>query len=162
GGARDLPARQRTLRDTIAWSYEHLPEEEQKLFRRLTVFVGGCTLEAAAAVGEGDGDLEIEVLDGIASLADKSLLRQDDPDGEPRLRMLETILEYGLERLVERGESDRARQQHAAHFLALAEQAEPGLWSAGQAVWLERLETEHDNLRAALDWYQTDPDGAEA
>jgi predicted ATPase/class 3 adenylate cyclase len=162
GGARDLPARQQTLRDTIAWSYELLTGEEQTLFRRLSVFAGGCTLEAAAAVGDGHGDLRMAVLDGIASLVDKSLLRHDDRDGEPRFRMLETIRAYGLERLKESDESEQTRQQHAAHFLALGEQAEPELWGAEQAVWLERLETEHDNLRAALYWYETDPDGAEA
>jgi tetratricopeptide (TPR) repeat protein len=102
------------------------------------------------------------VLDGIASLLDKSLLRRETTAaGEPRLGMLETIREYGLERLADSGESDRARRQHAAYFLALAEQAEPELWGAEQTECLDRLETEHDNLRAALDWYQADPGGAE-
>ena len=103
GGARDLPERQRTLRDTIAWSYDLLDESERRLFRRLAVFVGGCTVEAAEAIGSVDGEPGADVFDGIASLVDKSLLRQHDgPDGEPRFTMLETIREFGLEQLASR------------------------------------------------------------
>ena len=117
GGARDLPERQRTLRDTIAWSYDLLDEPERRLFRRLAVFVGGCTLEAAEAVCNADGDLGIDVFDGIASLVDKSLLRQEDgPDGEPRFTMLETIREYGLEQLQASGEEAAIRRRHLAWF----------------------------------------------
>src|SRR5205814_5043250 len=97
GGARDLPARQQTLRNAISWSYELLTEEERRLFRRLSVFVGGCTLEEAEAVCNGAGDLGVEALDGPAVLVDQSLLRQQEVNGEPRFWMLETIREFGLE-----------------------------------------------------------------
>ena len=123
-GPRDLPSRQHTLRATITWSYDLLTEAEQDTFRRLAVFVGGCTLPAAAAVcgdREGDGS---EPLDVIASLVDKSLLRQtEDPDGEPRFGMLETVREYALERLAESGELAVIRRRHAAYFGAFAEEA---------------------------------------
>jgi predicted ATPase/DNA-binding SARP family transcriptional activator len=185
GGARDLPARQQTLRATIAWSYDLLDEAEQTLFRRLAVFVGSCTIEAAEAVA-GDGGWEMAVgddtpapapspnsrlpppavLDGLASLVDNSLLRQVDlEEGEPRFAMLETIREYGLERLEASGEAPALRRRHAEHYLALAEDAEPKLRGAEQAEWLARLEQEHDNLRAALAWSQAalqGSDGAEA
>ncbi len=153
GGAQDLPLRQQTLRGTIAWSYDILEEAEQRLFRRLAVFVGGCTLEAAEAVCNTHGDLEIDVLDAVARLVDKSLLRQEaQADGEPRLLMLETIREYALERLAESGEAEAMQRQHAAFFLAMAEEAEPKLRSAEQSTWRSRLEVEYDNLRAALRW----------
>jgi predicted ATPase/class 3 adenylate cyclase len=148
GGARDLPARQQTLRDTIAWSYDLLGEEEQALVRQLGVFVGGFTLEAAEAVCAGESDL----LDGLASLVDKSLLLQAEQQGEPRFRMLETIREYALEVLLTSGEATEIQRRHAAHFLALAEAAEPELHKTQQATWLNRLEWEHDNLRAAVRW----------
>ena len=122
GGARDLPARQQTLRRTIEWSYELLDPAERKLFGRLSVFVRGCTLEAAEAVGNPRGDLGAEVLDTLSSLVDKSLLEQsEDPSGEPRFTMLETIREYGLERLAVSGEEKSVRRAHAAYFLVLAE-----------------------------------------
>ena len=154
GGPRDLPARQQTLRQAIAWSYDLLPSAEQALFRRLAVFVGGCSLEAAEAViGVDEASAGLGIVDGIASLVDKSLLRRDDgPDGEPRFRMLETIRDYALERLVETGESDRFHRHHADHCVMLAEQAEPGLIGPHQAAWLDRLEADHDNMRAALSW----------
>ena len=154
-GARDVPARQQTLRNTMAWSYNLLDDEEKLLFRRLCVFVGGCTLEAAEAVctSPGNDDGAVSVLEGLASLIDKSLLQQMEQEGgEPRLMMLETIREYGLECLTASGEMEATRQAHAAYFLALTEEAEPTLFGAQQAVWLERLEREHDNLRAALWW----------
>ncbi len=151
GGARDRSPRQQTLRGAIDWSYGLLEPGEKVLFRRLAVFVNGCTLEAAEAVCDGEGDLPIDILDGIESLTGKSLLHQSVTDGdEPRFMMLETLREYALERLVESGEVLAAREAHARFFLALAEQAEPELKGPGQAAWLQRLDSEHDNLRAAI------------
>ena len=153
GGARDLPSRQQTLRGTIAWSYDLLEEDEKRLFRRLAIFVGGCTLEAAEAICNAHGDLEEDVLDAVARLVDKSLLRQGaEIDGEPRLLMLETIREYALERLTASGEAEAMRQRHAIFFLRLSEEAYPKMRIAEHSTWLERLEAEHDNLRAALRW----------
>jgi predicted ATPase/class 3 adenylate cyclase len=156
GGARDLPARQQTLRSAIAWSYDLLTEAERMLFRRLSVFVGGCTLEAAEAVCD-EGDLQLPVLDGVTSLVDQSVLKQVEAEaagggGEPRFVMLETIREFGLEQLEASEEADAIRRQHARYFLRLAEEEEPGgnrspLWHQ----WLDRMEAEQDNLRAALD-----------
>ena len=150
GGPRDAPARQRTLRDEISWSYDLLSADEQGLFRRLSAFTDGSTLAAAEALANRDGDLD--VFAGLGSLVDSSLLRQDEHDGEPRFAMLETIREYGLERLADSGEEPAVRQSLAAYFLALAQAAEPELTSPTQLAWLERLETEHSNLRAALGW----------
>jgi len=155
-GARDLPARQRTMRDAIAWSHDLLDTDEQRLFQRLAVFAGGWTLEAAEAVCNRDGGLPLDMLDGLASLIDKSMVRQeahgDGGDGESRFRMLETVREYGLERLALAGDEDDARASHAAYYLALVERAEPELTGAEQPRWMERLEGEHDNVRAALRW----------
>jgi len=157
-GARDVPVRQQTLRNTIEWSYHLLDAAEQRLFRRLSVFVGGCQLSAVEAVCSalGDGDGAVPVLDVVASLIDKSLLQQVEQVGEegkePRLRLLETIREYGLECLAASGEMEVTRQAHAAYYLWLAEEGEPELLGPQQAVWLQRLEGEHDNLRAALRW----------
>jgi predicted ATPase/DNA-binding SARP family transcriptional activator len=160
GGARDLPARHQTLRAAIGWSHDLLGEGERRLLRRLAVFAGGCTIETAEAVcGAGSGslagsgqELEIEVIDGLASLLDKSLLvRREGADGEePRYTMLETIQEYARERLEESGEADTIRGRHAQCFLVFAEQAEQGTKGEKQAQWLQRLEDEHDNLRTAL------------
>ena len=153
GGARDLPSRQQTLRGTIAWSYDLLDRAEKRLFRRLSVFVGGCTLEAAEAVSNANQDLGIDVLHGVTSLVDKSLLRQEtQADGDPRLLMLETIREYALERLAASGEAETFRRRHATFFLRLSEEAEPKIRSAERSTWRKRLEVEHDNLRAALRW----------
>ena len=153
GGARDVPARQRTLRDTIEWSYGLLSASEQRLFVRLSVFLGGRTIEAAEVVCDPVAELDAAVFDAVASLVEKSLLRQDDgPAGEPRFFMLETIREYALERLERSGEGERLRQRHAQYFVALAEEAEPEILGADQIVWLERLEAERDNFRAALGW----------
>jgi predicted ATPase/class 3 adenylate cyclase/Tfp pilus assembly protein PilF len=168
GGARDLPVRQQTLRSTIDWSYNLLVESEQTVFRRLAVFVGGCTLDAAEAICElriENDELrkvspesailnaQFSFLDLISSLVDKSLLRQADGlDGEPYFAMLETIREYALERLAERGEMASIRRQHALVFLDLAERAAPELTGAAQGTWLARLEQEHENLRAAMEW----------
>jgi predicted ATPase len=156
GGARDLPARQQTLRAMIDWSYDLLEAGERALFARLAIFVGGCTLEAAEAVCDLDGDLE--VLAGLDGLVGKNLLQprelqpRDGPDNDPRVLLLETIREYALERLVERVEADAVAQRHADYYLSLAEQAEPELLGARQGAWYERLEADLNNLRAALAW----------
>ena len=153
GGAQDLPLRQQTLRGTIAWSYDLLGQDEKALFRRLAVFVGGCTLEAAEAVCIAQGDLLIDMLEAVAALVDKSLLRQEtQADGQPRLLMLETIREYALERLAASGEAEAVRRQHAIFFLRFSEEAEPKIRGAEHFLWRTRLEVEHDNLRAALRW----------
>jgi predicted ATPase/class 3 adenylate cyclase len=150
GGARDLPARQQTIRNTIDWSYELLDEAEKTLFARLGVFVGGWTLEAAEAVCNVDDGLPMEVEDGVAALLDKSLVRQEQGlDGEPRFTMLETIREYALERLAVSGEESAMRRRHANYFMALAQAAEPHMRQPGQMV---RLRNDHDNLSAALGW----------
>jgi predicted ATPase/serine/threonine protein kinase len=154
GGARDLPERQQTLRGAMDWSYELLTGVEQKLFRRLAVFVGGFTLEAAEAVANAGADLDLDVFDGVASLVDKSLLQQTgESAGEARFGMLETIREYGLERLAASGEEAATRRAHAAYFLVLAEDGTPHMAGGPeQALWLERFFSEHDNIRAALGW----------
>jgi predicted ATPase/serine/threonine protein kinase len=153
GGARDLPERQQTMRSAIAWSYDLLEEEEKKLFRRLSIFVDGCTFEAAEAVCNATGDLRLDVLEGLASLVDKSLQRQEEHlGGELRFRAFETIREYGRECLAKNGEATSIRRQHANFFLRFAEQIEPELVGSNQEVWLDRLEAEHENLRAAFEW----------
>jgi predicted ATPase/class 3 adenylate cyclase len=153
GGSRDLPERQRTLRGTIEWSFALLEAGEQLLFARLAVFSGGRTLEAIEAVCEAEGDLPMDALEGVSSLLDKSLLRQEEgPEGEPRFVMLETIHEFARERLQASGEGEEVRRVHAEYFLGLAEGAEPELRGAEQLACLERLEAEHDNMRAALTW----------
>jgi predicted ATPase/class 3 adenylate cyclase len=151
GGGHDLPARQQTLRATIDWSYDLLEADEQTLFARLAIFAGGCTLEAAEAVCNLEGDLD--VLIGLDGLVDKNLLQpRVGPEGDSRLLMLETIREYGLERLIERQETDAVAQRHADYYLSLAEQAEPELLGPRQGAWYERLEADLNNLRAALAW----------
>ena len=153
GGARDMPARQQTLRNTIAWSYNQLDAQEQRLFRQLSVFVGGCTVRAVEALCTTLGDRTAMILDAVASLIDKSLLQQTEQEGEePYLLMLETIREYGLECLAASGEMQATRQAHAAYYLRLSEEAEQQLLGAEQVLWLERLEREQDNVRAALSW----------
>ena len=151
GGARDLPTRQQTLRGTVDWSYSLLNPAEQTLFRRMSVFIGGCTLEAVEAVCDTRGDLGIDVLDGIASMVDKSLAQQvDDPaTGETRFVMLSTIREYALERLAASSDESLARRAHAAYYLVLAE--EGAIESTTKPEWLDRFDIEHDNLRAALE-----------
>jgi predicted ATPase/DNA-binding CsgD family transcriptional regulator len=151
GGARDLPARQQTLRNTLQWSYDLLTAEEQRLFRWLSIFVGGCTLEAAEAVCQAGSDQASSVLEGVASLLDKSLVQQTEREGgEPRLVMLETLREFGLACLERQGELEAARQAHARYYLALVEQAEPHFFGPEQLLWLNRLERDLDNLRAIL------------
>jgi predicted ATPase/class 3 adenylate cyclase len=151
GGARDLPTRQQTLRGTIDWSYELLEEEEKTLFGRLSVFSGGRTLEAIEVICDPQG--ELEALEVVESLLEKSLLRQEEGvDGEPRFVMLETVHEYTREKLQESGEEQGIRRAHAQYFLALAEEGEAQVRGPEAAKWLERLEAEHDNMRAALSW----------
>jgi predicted ATPase/class 3 adenylate cyclase len=173
GGARDLPERQQTLRSTLQWSYDLLQPAEQQLFRRMTVFVGGCTLEAAEAVcGPGAGNSSSpqppapsplsDVLDLVASLVDKSLVRQEvDADGEPRFVMMETIREYGTELLESTGsdEAELLRRAYAEYYLAIARASMAGILTGtgdnsgrSQSMWLHQLTVEHDNLTAALDW----------
>jgi predicted ATPase len=156
-GARDVPARQQTLRNTVAWSYHLLDAYEQHLFQHLSVFVGGFTLEAAEALAQavdnGSNNLPVSVLDGVASLLNKSLLQQTEQEvEEPRFMMLETIREYALECLATSGKMEVIRQAHAAYYVTLVEKAEPELERPQQAAWLERLEREHDNLRAVMQW----------
>jgi predicted ATPase/class 3 adenylate cyclase len=151
GGARNLPERQRTLRGAIEWSHSLLTPEEQILFARLGVFSGGRTLEAIEAVCDPDG--ELDAFDGVESLLEKSLLRQEEgPDEEPRFVMLETIHEYATEKLKEGGEYRDLRASHVAYFVAFAEEAAPEIEGPDQVTWMDRLEAEHDNLRAALSW----------
>jgi non-specific serine/threonine protein kinase len=187
-GPRDAPVRQQTLRATLDWSHALLAPSEQVLFRRLAVFAGGCTPAAAEAVCNVDGDLGSAVLDGMAALVDSSLLQQgtpaippagaerrdagqasrrDRPDGElegppdldePRFVMLATLREYGLEQLEASGEAQAIRRRHAQLFLRVVEDAEPHLMGAARGRWVARLETEYDNLRAALSWLLVDGD----
>ena len=150
GGARDLPERQRTLRAALDWSYELLRPYERKLLARLGVFAGGFDLDAAESVCGSDG--EVDVLGGVEALAEQSLLvAGEGSTGEPRFRMLETVREYALARLVESGEGEEARRRHAEHYLALADAAERRRSDGGRGWW-EPLEAERDNLRAALSW----------
>ncbi len=160
GGTRDLPSRQQTLRSSIDWSYNLLADDAKVLFRRLGVFVGGWTLEAAEAVCPVDGDLSADVLDELGALVDNSLLAQvESIDGETRFSMLETIREYALERLSENPiEAKRIERQHADFFRQLAEAAAPQLASTARYAWLPRLGAERDNLRAALAWTKVQPD----
>jgi predicted ATPase/DNA-binding CsgD family transcriptional regulator len=152
-GPRDLPVRQRTLRDAIAWSYNLLTEDEQQLFRRLAVFAGGCTLEAAEAVCGAAGEPDFSLLERIRTVVDQSLLvRTAGPDSEMRFGMLETIREFAREQLETSGEAPAIRTKHAMYFLALAERQEPQLSATIQVEPLNRLAAEHDNVRAALVW----------
>ena len=153
GGSRHLPQRQRTLRDAIAWSYDLLDERERRFFARLAVFVGGLSLEAVDAVCDPGGELDLDALEGVASLTNKSLLRQmaTGPE-EPRFFMLETIREFAGERLDEQPDAEEIGRRHTGFFLDRAERAEPELTGPDQARWLDALEADHDNLRAAIAW----------
>lgn len=152
GGPRDVPARLRTMRDAIAWSYSFLAPAEQVLFRRLGVFVGGFGLEAAQAVADATGELGIDVLGGVSSLVDKSLVvRVEQPDGEPRFGMLETIREFALERLDAADEVEAVRQAHAAHFFSFAEEYSPRRKGLQETA---PMKLERDNLRSALAWLE--------
>jgi len=153
GGARDLPARQQTLRATIAWSYELLSSEEQQLFRRFAIFVDGCTWKPAELVCAAAGGLKEDILEGLASLVDKSLLRQEErAEGETRFWMLQVLREFGLEYLASTGELEATCTAHALYYLKRAEEAEPHLRGTEPGGWFARLEQEHENLRAALSW----------
>lgn len=158
GGARDLPTRQQTMRSTIEWSYELLKAEERQLFRRMGVFVGGFTLEAAESVYNDAGELHLDLLEGIESLINESLLQHlDSETGEPRFEMLETIRDYALESLYASGEAAATTRAHAEYFLTLAEGADRDLRDqafthTAQSEWLNRLEKDHDNFRAVLRW----------
>ena len=153
GGARDLPQRQQTLRAAIDWSHDLLSAAEQKLFRRLSVFVGGCTLEGVEAVCDTKADLDLDLLEGMASLVDKSLMQQvEQPNGESRFLMLETIREYAREKLEASGEEASTKRAHAAYCLVLAEEEAAEQSGEERAEWLERFALEHDNFRAALEW----------
>jgi predicted ATPase len=152
-GARTLPARQQTLRNTLKWSYDLLDAQEQRLFRLLSVFVGSCSLEAVEAIGHAKDAQTADILNTVESLIDKSFVRQTEQEGdEPCLLMLETVREYGQECLLESGEAEEIRRAHAAYFLSLAEKTKPYLRGAQQAVWLERLARDQENLRTALQW----------
>src|SRR5947209_8312205 len=155
-GPADLPSRQQTMWDTIAWSYDLLDDAERSLLRHLSVFAGGWSLEAAEAVcGQAEGETRA-LFAGLSALIDKSLVLVDElAEGEPRYRMLEIVREFAGEQLTALGEQEAMRGRHAVHFLAFAEGAEPLLGGPDQARWLECLEREHDNLRAALDYAQT-------
>lgn len=161
-GAQDLPARQQTLRRTMDWSYDLLSEREQTLFRGLSVFVGGWTLEAAEAVWSEKGK---RIWNGLTALLDQSLIRSaentESAEGEPRFQMLEMVRHYALERLIARGEQAALQQHHAAYYLALVEEAEKHFQGAEQELWLKRLEAEHANVRAALAWSYGTPAGLE-
>jgi predicted ATPase/class 3 adenylate cyclase len=153
GGARDLSSRQQTLRGAIDWSYDLLSDEERQLFRRLAVFQGGWTLDAVEQVCNHDVQGLLDVIDGVQSLLDKSLVQQrEGANREPRFWMLETIHEYAREKLGESGEGAALRREHALYFMRLAEHAQPLLRGAEQQHWLDRLDEELDNIRAALHW----------
>jgi predicted ATPase len=153
GGARDLPERQQTLRATMDWSYDLLSAAEQKLFRRLAVFVGGCNLEGVEAVCDTKGDLDLDLLDGMSSMLDKSLLQQiEQAKGESRFVMLETIREYALEKLKASSEEAPTKRAHAAYCLVLAEEEASEQSGPPGTEWQERFALEHDNFRAALEW----------
>jgi predicted ATPase/class 3 adenylate cyclase len=150
---RDVPERQRTLRRTIEWSYELLDEPERRMFSRLSVFAGGSDLEAVEAVANPNGELGHDTLDELASLVDKNLMRSmDTEEGEPRFAMLETIREFGLERLAESREEPAIRQRHAEYWTRVGERASADLSGSEQATRIRRLEQDNDNFRAALRW----------
>jgi predicted ATPase/Tfp pilus assembly protein PilF len=155
-GPRDHPERLQTMRAAIAWSYDLLTEDEQSLFRRLSVFTGGCSLEAAEAVCNTCEDLGVDVLDGVASLVDNSLLVQrESDDGDPRFVMLETFREYGRERLLEHGEASATERAHAAYMLVVAQEETLEMSPAEREAWLRGCDVEHDNFRAAINWLIT-------
>jgi tetratricopeptide (TPR) repeat protein len=164
GGARDAPARLQTLRSTIDWSHDLLSEGERQLFARLSVFAGGCTYQAVEAVTRRTPDVDgsLDLIEGLTSLLEKSLLRESSAEeaalAEPRFSMLETIREYASERLAASGEERQIRRAHAIFFTEMAERGQPKLWNLEQKEWQDLLERELDNIRAALDWSLQDGD----
>jgi len=161
-GARDLPGRQQTLRGAIDWSYEMLDENQKRLLNRFSVFARGAHIEQAELVCGPAGEVGGDVLSGLDDLADHSLLRRQPDFAEPRLLMLQTIREYASERLEESGESEEIRDRHADAFCSLATTAAPNLFGEDQKMWLDRLELDHDNFRAALDWCVSQEDADRA
>ncbi len=161
GGSRTDVPRQQTLRATMDWSYDLLTAQERAVFRRVSVFAGGWTLEAAEPICSGNSVATSDILDLLAQLVDKSLVMVETQGGEARYHLLETVRQYGWDRLQESGEAADVRRRHRDWFLALAEQAFERLRGPEQQVWLERLTAEHDNLRAALGWSQADLDNPE-
>ncbi|HSL77711.1 MAG TPA: tetratricopeptide repeat protein [Candidatus Limnocylindrales bacterium] len=157
-GSRDLPERQQTLRGAIRWSYDLLDDGARRLVDRLSVFRGGFDLEMAERVCGPADDVGRDIVERIGELVDQSIVRLDEGTEDPRFAMLETIREYAAEMLAERGETETIADRHAAAMLELAQQAAPELAGAAQRTWLDRLEREHDNLRAALDWSVSKPD----
>jgi predicted ATPase len=162
GGARDLPQRQQTLRNTLDWSFGLLSAGEQALFARLGVFAGSFSLPAAEAIGAGSPQQDQAgrpgpMMDTLGALVDSSLVHPQTRRDQPRFVLLETIRQYALERLADSGDWTEAHDRHAAYFLALAEPAAADLEGPGQLAWLDRLETEHDNLWAAISWPATAP-----
>ena len=153
GGPRDMPVRQQTFRDAIAWSYSLLTEAEQRLFRRLCVFSGGCTLEAAEAVCNTGLDLGVDVMEGLSSLVDKNLVQRTDRGlAEPRFAMLQTVREFATEEFETKGEEITPRRAHAAYCMVIAEEGNPDLNQEKRNEWLSRCDLEVDNFRRALDW----------
>ena len=152
GGSRSALPRQQTLQALVDWSYDLLTDDEKTLLRRLSVFTGGCTLEAAEAVCSENGLEKDEIFNLIARLVDKSLLNYLEVSGTARYEMLETIRQYAREKLVQSGEIELLRRKHLAYFAELTAEAAPKLWQANQREWMDRLEEEHDNMRAALEW----------
>jgi non-specific serine/threonine protein kinase len=161
-GSRTALPRHQTLRATIDWSYDLLSEHERILLRRLAVFAGGWTLEAAEGVCGDESMDPADVLDRLTGLVDKSLVIMEVLNGETRYRLLETVRQYAREKLLDSGEATRIRDRHRDSYLELAERAEPMLIGPEQGAWMERLEVEHSNLRVALEWSKTGDGGAEA
>jgi non-specific serine/threonine protein kinase len=161
-GARDLPARQQTMRAAIAWSYDLLAPEEQAVFRRLSVFAGGFTLESAAAVMTAEGDPAADPLEPISSLVEKSLIREDERPGPSRFLMLETVREFGVEQLEIVGEAEETRKRHALWISDLVERARPELMGFANSAWVAQFEAEVDNIRAALHWAMEQPEAETA
>jgi len=162
GGSPSVLPRHQTLRATMEWSHGLLAETERVLLRRLSVFAGGWTLEAAEAVCSRDGVESADVLDLLTQLVDNSLVVVNTQLEQTRYRLLETVRQYGRDRLHEAAEADTVRRRHRDWYLELAERAAPEMLGPQQVLWFERLETEHDNLRAALEWSKVEKDGAEA
>jgi predicted ATPase/predicted Ser/Thr protein kinase len=159
GGSRTALARQRTLEAAMTWSYELLSDAERRLLCRLSIFPGAWSLDAAEEICAGNGIAPVDIVDLLTHLADKSMVVvEDSPTGERRYRFLETVRQYGRERLVQSGETESLRDRHAVFFAQLARRAEPELRAADQVAWLNRLQLEHENLRSALEWWLAAPE----